>query len=410
MAAKQPKNTTVCRVETHLDAFRVYTKSPRLVRVTCGKWTIGIALLAAGAFAQQYADNLPIAHPAIRYFESDLTDPASSLAKRLESGAAQLDFESGPFGYLPSLLQHLDLTIDSQTLVFSKTSFQSSKISPRNPRAIYFNDSVAIGYVPGGEVLEVASLDPRQGVVFYTLDAQKSDRPLLHRRDVCLKCHQGPATQGVPGIFVGSVFPNPMGSPSPAGAIITDHRTAFADRWGGWLLSSLGQGSRADSVAIDPAEPETLSRVRPVFDASRYLSPTSDPVALMTLEHQTQMTNLLTRLGWEARMGAGPSDKEIAAVVRYMTFADEAPLRHPLAASAFSKAFARRGPCDRQGRSLRDFDLQTRLFRYPLSFMVYSPQFEALPAAIKARIGRALDAALAGTAALDVWHGPRAGG
>jgi hypothetical protein len=34
---------------------------------------------------------------------------------------------------------------------------------------------------------------------------------------------------------------------------------------------------------------------------------------------------------------------------------------------------------DGQGRSLRDFDLETRVFRYPLSYLVYSAAFDALP-------------------------------
>jgi hypothetical protein len=275
---------------------------------------------------------------------------------------------------------------------------------------VYFNDNVAVGFVPGGEVLEVAAIDPKLGVVFYTLDTQESERPLLNRRDVCLKCHQGPATQGVPGIFVGSVFPNSIGTPSPAGAIITDHRTAFADRWGGWFLSAAVPASRVDAAASDPAEPESLTRIRKTFDSANYLSPTSDPVALMTLEHQTQMVNLFTRLGWESRMGSGPSDAEIEDVVRYMTFADEVRLPRPIeAVSTFSMTFAQRGPRDSQGRSLRDFDLHDRLFRYPLSYMIYSAQFDALPDDVRGRLYRRFTQVLAGTPALKILRATKAG-
>jgi hypothetical protein len=183
-----------------------------------------------------------------------------------------------------------------------------------------------------------------------------------------------------------------MGTPSPAGAIVTDHRTAFADRWGGWFLSAPGPPSRVDSVAADPAEPESLTRVRKTFDIANYPAPVSDPVALMTLEHQTQMVNLLTRLGWEARMTTGaPSDSEIEAVVKYMCFVDEAPLPQPITAvSTFARTFPQRGPRDSRGRSLRDFDLKSRLFRYPLSYMIYNPQFDALPGGVKERIYRRL--------------------
>src|SRR5207245_71711 len=135
--------------------------------------------------------------------------------------------------YLASVLRHLGVTADSQGLVFSKTSSQAAKISPRNPRAIYFADAVAVGFVPGGEVLELAARDARQGVSFYTLENQSQARPALTRREACLRCHDGPATGGVPGMFVSEVFPGAAGIPYDGGALVTDHRTRFGDRWGG---------------------------------------------------------------------------------------------------------------------------------------------------------------------------------
>lgn len=345
-------------------------------------WVVLFAL-AGVAHAQQYAENLPEKHPAIRYFESELNDAATLITKD-----PKLAYRDGVLGYLPALLERLGIPIDSQTLVFSKSSFQSPKISPRNPRAIYFNDTVSVGYVPEGTVLEIAATDPRQGVIFYTLDTQKTERPQFARREVCLNCHQGPATQGVPGVLVGSVFPNADGAPSRTAALITDHRTPFADRWGGWFLDSLQPGTRMNAVAPDPAEPETLAPVPKLFSKARYPVGTSDPVAMLILEHQTQMTNLLTRLGWSVRIGS--EDADIEAVVRYMTFADEAPLPRAIPLSKFAKSFSGRGPRDSKGRSLRDFDLQTRLFRYPLSYLIYSPQFDALPEGVREEIYRRL--------------------
>src|SRR4029077_18594697 len=110
---------------------------------------------------------------------------------------------------------------------------------------------------------------------------------------------------------------------------------------------------------------QNLSTLAGLFDSSRYLTAASDIVALMTFEHQTQMTNLLTRVGWEARMveheragAASALSADIEEVVRYMLFADEAPLKGPLeGVSSFTRSFAERGPRDRRGRSLRDFDL-----------------------------------------------------
>lgn len=317
-------------------------------------------------------------------------------------------------GYLPSLLEQLGVNPDSQALVFSKTSFQAGKISPRNPRAIYFNDDVAVGWVRGGDGLEIAALDPKQGIIFYTLDIRKSDQSRLTRQSVCLRCHQGPATSGVPGIFIGSVYPNSAGDPYRAGAIVTDHRTSFQDRWGGWYVNAAHgeQRDRANAVASDPAEPEVLhgfenqgSSNKPsqnlmsligFFSPAGYLAPVSDIVALMTFEHQTQMVNFMTRLNWEERIAqhdhtleSTAVNSDIESLVTYMLFAEEAPLTEPIqGVSTFTATFPKRGPRDSKGRSLRDFDLNRRLFRYPLSYMIYSAAFDALPETVRDRVYR----------------------
>jgi hypothetical protein len=359
----------------------------------------------APSFSQVYLDNLPNDHPAIQYSQGPFNDPVAKLQRQIDAGAAALDYRPDGLGYLPSLLERLGVGIDSQALVFSKTSFQAAAISPRNPRAIYFADDVAVGWVRGGDGLEIAALDPVKGVVFYTLSA-RNGQLLFERRNECLQCHQGPSTLGVPGVFIGSVYPNSAGSPSRSGAIITDHRTAFEDRWGGWYVNAKRgeQRDRANSIAPNPAEPETLANAgrqnlialpREV-NLSGYLSTVSDIVSLMTFEHQTQMINFIGRVGWEARMGA-PLENDLDALVRYMLFVGEASLKAPVeGVSTFTSTFPKRGPRDRQGRSLRDFDLQTRLFRYPLSYMIYSPAFDALPAGVRERIYEKLYAALMG--------------
>jgi hypothetical protein len=373
-------------------------------------------LLASGCTAQVYESNLPIGHPAIHYFEGSLDDPVTRLALRVKSGEVKLDFRDG-LGYLPSLLDHLAISVDSQALVFSKTSFQAGKISPRNPRAIYFGDDAAAGFVRGSQQLELAGLDSRQGVIFYSFDTDKSGRPMFVRDAVCLQCHQGPATMGVPGIYVSSVYPSSSGFPSPIGAIVTDHRTPLEDRWGGWFVSgTVPAQHRGNAVAHNPDEPEALQRdpaesltdLNQKFDTGGYLSPVSDVVALMTFEHQTQMTNLFTEVGWEARVAEHDAktaefarvnlDGRVEQVVDYMLFVNEALLKGSVkGVSDFARTFPRRGPHDRQGRSLRDFDLQTRLFRYPLSYMIYSKAFDALPAIVKDRIYRRLYDILTGS-------------
>jgi hypothetical protein len=352
-----------------------------------------LSILGASiAVAQNYENNLPPDHAAIQYGKESVEDPVARLARELESGGAPLGFDDR-LSYLPSLLDRLGVRPDSQTLVFSKTSVQEKRISPRTPRAVYFADDVAVAFVPGADAIELAAVDPVKGVVFYSLGAGKVERPRFVRSEGCLHCHQGPATLGVPGIYVGSVATSPSGRADfRLGSIVSDHRTPFVDRWGGWYVDGKsGETHRGNVVSGDPEFQSATPVLR--FDAGIYLAPSSDVVALMTLEHQTQMTNLFTRLTWEARID--PRDPALATrieeVVRYMLFLDERPLRAPVrGVSSFTETFPRKGPRDRKGRSLRDFDLEKRLFRYPLSYMVYSPQFDALPEAIRERVHRRL--------------------
>lgn len=344
-------------------------------------------------FGQGYLSTLPLDAAA------PLDNPVESLRQDIDSGKVKL-------AGLSDLLARLDIHTDTQALVFSKTSFQGTKIGPRNPRAIYFNDEVAVGWVPGGDGMEVAASDPRQGTVFYTFNGT------LTRREECVHCHHGAATMGVPGMFVGSVFPDSSGAPARLGAIITDHRTPFADRWGGWYVTAIHgeQRDRANAIAPDPAEPlalategrQNLRSLAREFDTTRYLAATSDIVALMTFEHQTQMANLITRLGWDARLGL-PVDADVAATADYMMFAGEAQLPEPVqGVSTFTETFPQRGPRDRKGRSLRDFDLHTRLFRYPLSYLIYSRAFDALPESVKGPLYRRLYASLVSAGRRDV--------
>jgi hypothetical protein len=359
---------------------------------------------------------LPNDHPAIQYAQPP-DDPVTRLGKRIESGAVKLDY-SPEFGYLPALLKQFGLNIDSQLLVFSKTSFQATKIGPRAPRALYFTDDVAMGFVETGDVLEFAALDPKQGFNFYTLDVAKADKPEFVRRDTCLQCHQGLSTLGVPGILVSSVYPGPDGMPAFRGnAMITDHRTPLDHRWGGWYVTGThgSQSHMGNAVAHNSAQPQlldikgtqNLTSLEKRFDTSKYLAPTSDIVALMTLEHQTRMTNLMVRIGWDTRIAIGDGklddtareriNGEIEDMVTYMLFADETKLYEPIqGVSTFTKTFAERGPRDHQGRSLRDFDLEKRMFRYPLSYMIYSAVFDNMPDLVRERVYQRLHDILTG--------------
>lgn len=359
--------------------------------------------------------------PPIDYPTRPATDAIAALNQRIVSGQANLKFD-GPSGYLRSVLQALHIPVESQMLVFSKTSFQRTRIDPKNPRSLFFNDTVAVGWVRGGDILEVASEDPRQGVIFYVLDNEPAAKPQFQRRDNCLQCHESYGTAGVPGMLLRSVYPDSEGTPMyAAGTYDSDHSSPIDQRWGGWYVTGDAGSTRhlGNALFADPQNPRPitakLSRnphsVQGRFDLTGYLSPYSDIVALLIFEHQMHVTNLLTRVGWEIRYAQYQEQhqavshefterrlRETAAdIVDYMLFVNEAPLDGPVqGSSGFAEKFAAEGPFDHRGRSLRQLDLKTRLLRYPCSYMIYSPAFDALPAESRQAIGARLWQVLSG--------------
>lgn len=344
-------------------------------------------------------------HPAIAYSTRPSANVVDALNSRLRSGEATLPYDEKT-GYLAPLLAALDVSVDSQIVVFSRTSLQSTLIRPRNPRAIYFNDSVVVAWVRGG-FIEIAAHDPTQGGVFYRVLRAAAGPPTMFRDNSCLQCHYSFATAGVPGFLVRSVPSAVDGETLPwLGNYQTDHRSPLSERWAGWFVTGRTGASRhlgnapiadrsVDDIVVDAAN-LNLADLRGRFETDRYLSPHSDVVALLVFNHQMRMMNLLTRIGWEARVLAhdGRSEAEIesalwsiaAETVDYMLFVDEARLEGVSGSSRFAETFSRRGPRDSKGRSLRDFDLTSRLFRYPCSYMIYSDAYEQLPAAARRAI------------------------
>ena len=339
-------------------------------------------------------------HASIRYSTAETTDAAAALNRRLRAGTATLKFEPG-HGYLRSLLDALGVPVESQALVFSQTSFQAPHINYRNPRAVYFADTVAVGWVRGGDILEIAAQDPTQGVVFYSLDQKEARAPALKRDNDCLACHLSWDTLGVPGLVVQSVHPLPD-EISYVNGYNTIHASPLEQRWGGWWVTGNPGGVRhMGNIPVMPADKGKLKLANPTrplpsvegqFDLAGYPTPFSDVVSQMVLAHQARMVNLITRTGWEARLaGAAPSPDATARVresasdlVDYLLFVDEAPFVGPMqGSSGFAEWFAKQGPRDAQGRSLREFDLRRRLFKYPCSYMIYTPAFDAMPAAAK---------------------------
>src|SRR5688500_122769 len=341
-------------------------------------------------------------HPAIDYRSGALADPITALQRELAAGQASLDFD-GAHGFLRSLLARLNIPIESQILLFSKTGIQHPFTNPDNPRALYFNDRVVVGYIPRAPMLQVASHDPRQGVIFQTLPQEvgMGTPPRFMRPDRCLTCHLSANSLGVPGILVRSMFTESTGRTRPQlGSAIVDHRTPLEQRWGGWYVTgSHGRarhmGNAMVTIALERGEDAisdmTLNRdaLDPRVDRSKYPAGSSDITALMVFDHQGHAMNLLTRLGWETRIalaGGAPdfSNGELRALVNdtadYLLFVDEAPLVAPVRGiSKFAEVFSSGGPRDGKGRSLRELDLQTRLFKYRCSYMIYSPAFDALP-------------------------------
>jgi hypothetical protein len=385
---------------------------PRWIAASVGVW---LAAMAAAQGQKPLAPSAIRSHPSIRYQDTAPRDPVASLDARLQRGDARLQWEPGT-GYLKSVLAALQVPVDSQLLVFSKTSFQASLINPGNPRALYFNDTVSVGWVRGGPVLEFVGQDPTQGAVFYTLEQNPDAAPRFTRDMSCVQCHTWEATGDVPGMFLGSGFPSANGTLLYAPVYSTDHRTPFDIRWGGWYVTGehalrrhLGNALVTGGVTIDTmVTPNTLrtTSLEGRFDTAAYPSPHSDIVALLTLEHQARMLNLITRAGWEARIGPAigrPISEVVEELVDYMLFVDEQPLPGPVTGSStFSRTFPAGGPRDGQGRSLREFDLRTRLMRYPCSFLIYSEPFNALPEDLKRAIYARLWDVLSGRVA-----GPR---
>ncbi len=336
---------------------------------------------------------IPFGEAPINYRSEDLHDPIAILQQRMDCGEVRLRYEPGQ-SYLRSVLRELKIPVNSQTLVYSKTSFQYPKISPAKPRALYFNDDVYVGRVHEGAALEFVSFDPTQGAIFYILDEHNVKQPRFERSNLdCIQCHvaNGP-TKGVPGVMVRSVTTSPSGTQKGGTpSYISGHESPLSQRWGGWFVTGNLQQAHMGSKELP--------------DTSFYLTSTSDVVAHLVLDHQTQMHNLITRTNYQTRL-AGDSGSDAARkqyesaveqLVRYLLFANEAKLDGPVTGgSGYTEAFAAKGPRDPLGRSLRDFDLRTRIFRYPCSYLIYSEAFDAIPEPAKALIYRRLFEVLSG--------------
>lgn len=363
-----------------------------------------------------------------------LQDPVARLQARLNAGELTFAYDS-VLGYLPAVLRAFDIPTSSQGLVFSRTSLRTDLIAPWSPRAVYFNDDVYVGWVQGSEFLEIAAVNPTTGAVFYTMSQEASARPQFGRESMtCMMCHKSRATGGVPGFLMLSTIADRLGYQiaSVYSGTTTDE-TPIRDRFGGWYVTGThGNAGHSGNVysskdfhqvdkalyrqQIDMTTESARIDLVGKFDATPYLSPNSDIVALMVLVHQTSVHNLITATHEAARIARimhnshdDSSDSiplamsdaglhtAVERLVRALLFADEAKLNAPIrGTTSFARDFAQRGTRDAQGRSLRDFDLERRLFKYPLSFLIYTEGFDALPHVAKDGVYQRLRAILSG--------------
>ena len=379
---------------------------------------LNFALVALAGLSFLNFDNLRAADEfegkPILYSESTPDNRISRLQQKLDSGEVKLTYDDRT-SYIDSLLTALDIPVASQMLVFSKTSLQMRRISPRTPRAIYFNDDVYVGFCQSGDVLEISAVDAQLGTVFYTMNQEENEKPQFQRRnDNCLVCHSSSRTEGVPGHLVRSLYVDASGQPLlSAGSRMVDHTTPIDQRWGGWYvtgthgsqkhLGNLIVRGRDVQEPVDNSAGLNVDDLKDRFNVASYVSPHSDIVALMVLEHQVLVHNRIVKAGFDTRQALSydimmnktlenPEGTRLESTTRRikntgdrlveaLLFVDEAKLLEPIkGTSGYTEQFAAAGPHDSRGRSLRDLDLTTRMLKFPCSYLIYSEAFDGLPA------------------------------
>lgn len=373
-------------------------------------WQFIIACILSGMAAAEdrppvsisFTDKLPYGQSAVDYFAKSVNDPVARLARSIEGGEIELE-TSDRHGYLQSVLKHLDVPLESQLLVFSKTARSPGLVSPSKPRAVFFNDTVSIAWIRDARELELTAVDPRRGVNFYTLlqpsslDAEA--RPRFVRSDRCLACHSGRSSLEVPGLLLRGFQTDQSGKMLYGFSRVT-HDMTYDRRWGGWYVTGSPSGviHRGNLVgekenARHKSEPGFLSSVSDLSrrgDFSDWPAGTSDFVAHLILSHQVHGTNLLIRVGLEARLNR-QSDAE-DRLIRYLVFADEPKLNLSQSQAKacrerpYSQWFMRQGVAVGSAGSLRDLDLTNRVFRNRLSYLISTPLFSGLPATTQCRL------------------------
>ena len=357
--------------------------------------------------------------PAVDLYETAVIDYENrqadnrieDLQKKIDLGEVSLEFDTTN-GYLSSLLNELNIPLDSQTLVFSKTSFHRKLINSRNPRALYFDDNIYLGWTPGAELLEIGVVDRRLGAVFYTMKQRKNEKMKFQRDDSCLSCHVSGRTGNEPGFFIRSIFPDEDGEPiARAGSDTIDHTSDLEKRWGGWFVTGEQVGNHRGNAIFKKGESydnkalpaQTLQDLKHFFNPERYPANSSDIEALLVLEHQARMHNRFTQSHFQVikaldtevsinkalgETGRRPFTQKLINnsadhILEYMLFCDEAHLDKIQGNTNFLQAFSAAKPKAKNGDSLYTLKFDKTISELPCSWLIYSDSFSGLNPVLK---------------------------
>ncbi len=360
------------------------------------------------------------------------SDPVAKMWRRWQSGQSQPDAQDEK-AFVATVLKELGVPVQSQMLVFSKTSLQNPLITPQTPRAIYFSEDVYCGWAQNG-MMELIGYDPENGPQFYALTNpfKTKEKPELLATDNCLSCHETSRTNNIKGMLVRSVYTADDGQPILSqGSFVSGHESPLSERWGGWYVTGKHGKDRhmgnviattnGDQVEINREQGANVVSLDRFISTKPYLTNTSDIVALMVLEHQCTMHNRFTEASKSAReaiarqinlqkilhepvtdipQGSAHSviHSQASKVVKHLLFYDEYALHDGgiEGSPAFQDTFRNDRHETADGRSLKDFQLLNRLFKYRCSYMIYSKAFDAMPKQLKDQVYAQLFAVLSG--------------
>lgn len=398
----------------------------------CNKtlWLAAAAMLAAPSAIHAVDD---FEFPPISYSDTKPNDVITRMQSDTKTGKLKFTQKTDK-ELVKAMLKELKIPASSQTLVFSKTSLQTDAINPGQPRAIYFNEEVYFGWTMHRD-LEIMASDPKLGITFYLVrrDPKTMEMTYEQHTDECFSCHASGRTGGRPGMVVRSVLADAKGVPIfSAGSYTTDQSSPIAERWGGWYVTGqhgeLRHMGNAIAIEVDKGKGAEIDReaganmeeLEEFINPNEYLVPSSDIVALMVLEHQVGMHNRLIEGNYVVRKAVF-RDKEISRelgekregfsdttqriidhqaerILNYLLFANEVELTGGGldSNSTFVEDFQHNARISSDGRSLKDFQLLKRIFKYRCSYMIYSTAFESLPAPLKAKVFQRLGEVLTG--------------